>query len=441
MIHKIARYIDKHKLLDSRSKVLVALSGGADSVALLIALRKLGYHCEAIHCNFHLRGEESMRDEDFVKALCARLDIKLQVIHFDTDTYAKEKGISIEMAARELRYTAFEQHRRDIGADVTAVAHHRDDSVETFLLNLTRGTGIRGLHGIQARNGNIIRPLLCVGREEIIDYLQWRKEEYVIDSTNLESLYTRNKIRLEILPKLEEINPSIRESIASTAHRLREAELIYNKAIEEAVARVKKGELILIDELKKEVAPATLLHEILSPLGFNGRTVEEIAESVDKGSGLKFCSKEWSVIKDRNRFIITPLCLQERISATLPWEGIFETPDGTLKIERSAFDGNIYKDRNIACLDAEKMAFPLSLRNTRRGDRFAPFGMRGTKLVSDYLTDRKASITEKEHQLVVTDAEDNIIWLVGERPSAPFCIDGNTKEILCIKWKKRPNRQ
>ena len=196
MKYKIEKYIEKHQLMEKESPVLVALSGGADSVALLLVLHNLGYKCQAIHCNFHLRGEESNRDEEFVTSLCKRLGIALDIVHFDTTEYAKSHGISIEMAARELRYDAFEKQRKLIGAQAIAVAHHRDDSAETLLLNLVRGTGIRGLRGIQPKNGYIIRPLLCVGREDIIDYLKWRGQDFVTDSTNLTSDYTRNKIRL-----------------------------------------------------------------------------------------------------------------------------------------------------------------------------------------------------------------------------------------------------
>ena len=215
MIYKVEKYIAKHNLLTKEKSVLVALSGGADSVALLVALLKLEYRIEAVHCNFHLRGEESNRDETFVRELCQRRGVKLHVIEFDTTQYAKEKGISIEMAARELRYDAFEKLRKETGAGAIAVAHHMDDSAETILLNLVRGTGIKGLHGIQPKNGYIVRPLLCVGREEIIDYLKWRNEQFVTDSTNLTSDYTRNKIRLEIIPKLAEINPSIKENLST----------------------------------------------------------------------------------------------------------------------------------------------------------------------------------------------------------------------------------
>ena len=437
MIYKVQNFIEKHHLLDNGDKVLVALSGGADSVALLIALRKLGYRCEAMHCNFHLRGEESDRDEQFVKDLCNRLEVELAIIHFNTTSHAAEKGISIEMAARELRYRAFEEQRIAIGATAIAVAHHRDDSAETLLLNLTRGTGLRGLHGIMPKNGHIIRPLLCVGRKDILKYLKWRKESYVTDSTNLEADYTRNKIRLEIIPKLKEINPSILESLAATAQRLNEAELFYRNAIEEAITRVKDGNSISIEKLKKETAPATLLHEILSPLGFNGAQSADIASSLESNSGKLFSSERWIVLKDRDTLVIAPKEKGDEIEMILPINGSVTTSTGKLTISERPFDGHIPKERQTACLDAEALHYPLTLRNTRTGDRFTPFGMHGTKLVSDYMTDRKKNLLEKQQQLVVSDADDRIIWLVGERPAAQACIRKNTKTILCLEWQKK----
>ena len=437
MIYKVQQFIEKHRLLNSRDKVLVALSGGADSVALLVALRKLGNECEAVHCNFHLRGTESDRDEQFVTELCKRLEVKLHTVHFDTTGYASKNGISIEMAARELRYAVFEEKRISTGAACIAVAHHRDDSAETLLLNLVRGTGIKGLRGIQPKNGYIIRPLLCVGREDIIEYLEWRGEGFVTDSTNLTAEYTRNKIRLEVIPKLKEINPSILESLDATAQRLSDAERVYRRAIEEAIVRVKEGNVIYIDRLKTEVAPATLLHEILSPLGFNSSQITDITASLDGNSGKRFSCGEWLIVKDRNMLVITEKSSKEDIEEYLPTEGCISTSTGILSITEKQFDGNIPKDPCIAYLDIDKLKQPLMLRNTQKGDRFSPFGMRGTKLVSDYLTDRKRSIMEKQRQLVVTDAEGDIVWLVGERPAAPFCISKNTKRILCLEWQRR----
>ena len=436
MKYKVEKYIEKHQLLGKRSTVLVALSGGADSVALLLVLHNLGYKCEAMHCNFHLRGEESNRDEMFVTALCQKLGITLHIVHFGTEEYAKRHGISIEMAARELRYEAFEKQRKQIGAQAIAVAHHRDDSAETLLLNLIRGTGIKGLRGIQPKNGNIVRPLLCVGREDIIEYLKWRGEEFVTDSTNLTSDYTRNKIRIEVIPKLAEINPSIKESLVATAQRISEAELIYRRAIEEAVERVKKENTIDIELLRREIAPATLLHEMLSPLGFNSTQVEDIYNSIESEGSRQFTTTEWCVTKDRSKFIITPKEEFEQADITLPHEGSVETPQGVITITQAVFNGDIPKQRNIACLDIEKLHLPLTLRKVQNGDRFAPFGMRGTKLVSDYLTDRKRSLIEKQAQLVVTDAKGEIVWLVDERPSSRCCISESTKRVLILEWRK-----
>lgn len=436
MLHKISKYISCNKLLSEGDKVLIALSGGADSVALLHILHRLGYNCIAVHCNFHLRGDESMRDQHFVEELCKHLNIPLYIIDFDTELYARENKLSIEMAARTLRYKEFEKIRLEESATAIAVAHHRDDSAETLLLNLMRGCGIRGLHGIRPKNGHIIRPLLCIGRNDILQYLQDRGIEYVIDSTNLSSDYTRNKVRLELLPLMAQINPSIEETIADTAERLAEAEEIYNQAIEEATDRVLSDSTIDISKLKQEKAPGTLLHELLSPYGFNSAQVRDILANIDSESGRRYKAAEWEVIKDRERLIITPK-REEFSKIPLPQEGEVSTPHGLLRIDRNIYNGTIPKQRNIATLDTAKIEFPLTLRNTKKGDRFHPFGMRGTKLISDYLTDRKRSIIEKEQQLVVTDANDNILWLVGERPSAICSVGNNTTEVITLEWRKK----
>lgn len=437
MRRKIAQYIEKNSLLHPDGKVIVALSGGADSVALLIILHSLGYRCSAVHCNFHLRGEESMRDENFVRDLCKRLDIGLKVADFDTNGYAREKKISIEMAARELRYNLFEEERRLQQAGAIAVAHHRDDCAETLLLNLIRGTGIRGLHGIRPRNGYIIRPMLCVGRKDIINFLESTGEAYVTDSSNLATDYTRNKIRLELLPMMQEINPSIQQTLYETAVRLAQTESIYDAAIGEGIERVLQGNRINIHKLQQEPSPHTLLHEILSPMGFNGAQCDDIANSLDKESGRTFTSNSHIVVKDREELIIESNSIPATVELALPDNGCLTIEAyGTLMTETALFNGEIPKSRNCASIDFERITLPLTVRSIRNGDRFAPFGMRGTKLVSDYLTDAKRSIIEKLRQLVVTDASGAIVWLVGERPAAPYCVTGKTKKILRLTWQR-----
>ena len=434
MIYKVARFIEEKALMPHGAKVLVALSGGADSVALLLVLNKLGYKCEAIHCNFHLRGEESMRDEKFVRDLCERYNTPLKVVNFDTTGYAAEKKISIEMAARELRYDAFEKQRKESQAVAVAVAHHRNDSAETLLLNLIRGTGIKGLHGIQCKNGNIVRPLLCASREEITDYLKWRGESYVTDSTNLTTDFTRNKIRLNILPLMEEINPAAMESIALTAERVSESERVYAKAIEEGVSRVKKGNEIDIELLKREVSPQALLFEILHPLGFNGAQIKGIAAAMDSESGTTFACAAWKVVKNRHTFILAPVESEAMQPVTLIPDSEAETPFGTIKCTQHPFDGTIKKEKRFATIDCSKVQLPLTVRLWRQGDKFAPFGMRGTKLVSDYMTDRKMSLIDKERQCVVTDKKGYIIWLVGERPAAHCSTSNSTENAICLEW-------
>lgn len=436
MKRAVSRFIEKHKLLNEGCKVIVALSGGADSVALLLLLKQLGYKCYAMHCNFHLRGEESMRDEHFARNLCLQENIPLEVVSFDTVTYSKEQGVSIEMAARELRYRAFEEYRVKNGAEAVAVGHHRDDNAETLLLNLMRGAGIRGLHGIRPKRDNIIRPLLCVGREDIMEFLEKEGVAYITDSTNLQTDYTRNKVRLELIPLMQQINPSILQTLSDTAERISAAEEIYSAAIAEAVERIKENNSISIEALKKESAPTVLLHEILSPLGFNRAQIADIFDSIDSNSGKLFNANSWNLIKDREYLIIekaTEDCFEKSI---LPMEGSIDTPYGTLQIKSEKYSGEIIKSRLTATLDAETLQQPLFVRKVKQGDRFVPFGMRGSKLISDYLTERKMNILEKERQLVITDCNDNILWLVGERPAAPYCVTEKTKKLLCLKWQR-----
>ena len=420
----VEKFIDQKSLFERRDKVLVALSGGADSVALLRVLHALGYQCECAHCNFHLRGEESNRDEAFVQQLCQKFDIPLHVTHFDTTDYAHTKRISIEMAARELRYQWFETLRQSIGAKVIAVAHHRDDSVETFLLNLIRGTGINGLKGIAPKNGYVVRPLLQESRENILDYLQHLNQDYVTDSTNLQDEYMRNKIRLNLLPLMQELNPSISESIAATADRLADAALIYNKEREMAIQRVMKGERVIsISALLDETAPSSLLFELLHPYGFNSSQIKDIYQSLFGQSGRRFHSSQWEVLRDRDSLILHSFSGEEtdHVPPTLTYETIDITPDFIIP-----------RDKHIACLDADKVTLPLTVRKWQAGDKFTPLGMKGKKNVSDYLTDRKFTLFQKEHQYVACQG-DKIVWLIGERIDNAYRIDADSKRALIVR--------
>ena len=423
---KIAQYIDNERLFPINARIIVALSGGADSVALLRILHTLGYDCEAAHCNFHLRGTESDRDEMFVRKLCKTMRTPLHTIDFATEQYAIEKKISIEMAARELRYQWFAEIKEKTKANVIAVAHHQDDSVETVLLNLIRGTGINGLLGIRPKNGDIVRPLLCISRKEITDYLQNAGQEYMTDSTNLQDEYTRNKIRLNLLPLMQEINPLVKEHIIDTSNYLNDVNRIYNKGIEEGKQRVIEKGNIRIVPLLKEPSPEALLFEILYPLGFNAAQTKNILAMLEGQTGKQFISKDgWRVVKNRELLLIDKKEKQEN------------PPFCLIKEEKEyTKDFIIPREKHIACFDTDKLIGEINLRKWQTGDIFIPFVMKGKKKVSDYLTDRKFSIIQKENQWVLC-CGDKIIWIVGERTDNRFRIDEKTKKVTVFKMSEK----
>lgn len=415
---RIEKYINEKGLFGFDDRLIVALSGGADSVALLRVLLSLGYNCVAAHCNFHLRGKESDRDEAFVRKLCTEVSVPLEVVHFQTSDYARDNGLSIEMAARELRYGWFDEIRQKYKAAYIAVAHHKDDSVETFLLNLSRGTGINGLKGIMPKNGFIVRPLLEVGREDIMEYLSHLGQDYVTDSTNLENVYTRNKIRLDIIPLFKQINPSFCDSVSETASRLADVAAIYRQAIAESLERVMASAgSVSIEKLRKEVSPQAVLFEWLSPLGFNSAQIRDIERSLKSTSGKMFFTNEWMLLRDRECLVLKKKDADEE--------------NCRLVVKKFSVDSGFEVPRrnDIAYLDADKLSGELKLRKWQSGDRFVPFGMKGFKKVRDYLRDRKLSLFEKEKVMVVTSG-DEIVWLVNERTDNRFRVDSNTKNVL-----------
>ena len=422
---RVQRFIDDKCLFEVKDKVLVALSGGADSVALLRVLVALGYRCECAHCNFHLRGEESDRDEEFVRNLCDDLKVLLHIRHFATEDYAHRHGLSIEMAARELRYAWFEELRLERKASVIAVAHHRDDSVETILLNLIRGTGILGLKGIQAKNGFVVRPLLNESRESIEEHLKHIGQLYVTDSTNLQDEYMRNKIRLNILPLMKEMNPSVMESISETGERLTEVANIYRYNRDETIKKyvIREGEdsfRIRIVDVLSDIAPSSLLHELLSPYGFRAAQEKDIMHTLTHHQpGKRFYAKEWELLRDREELIVQ----RRKMRADML----------QLQIEEKEVTSTfvIPTSKLVACIDADKVKEPLHIRRWRQGDKFVPFGMKGKKKISDYLTDRKFTLFQKESQCVVCSGE-NIVWLVNERSDNRYRVTEDTRRVLIL---------
>ena len=414
-------YIRQHHLLEEGARVLVGLSGGPDSVCLARILDSLGYGVVAVHCNFHLRGDESLRDEQFVVSLCQQMGWELHRVDFDTQTYARQQKISIEMAARELRYEHFRSLLHDTQAHVIAVGHHQDDNIETLLLNAVRGTGIRGLCGMQPRNNDVVRPLLCLTRQEILAHLADIQQDYVTDHTNLEDAYARNKVRLDVLPLLEHINPGAMKNLASTQENLAEVMKVYQQAMQQSLAECVEqranGEIYIhIAKLQSHPSPISILHETLSPLGFNKAQMEDMLHTLHE-SGKVFTAEGRRALVDRQHIIVE--------AAHYPMPAIHQEVVDVQDLHMQKYPSHAY-------LDADKLHGELTLRTPRTGDTFAPFGMGGKrKLLSDFLTDQKLTLFEKEHQPLLMDGNE-IVWVVGRRSSELYRVDEHTKRVLHI---------
>lgn len=431
-VYKVEAFIKKEGLISRNGLHLVALSGGADSVALLLLLKALNYRIEAVHCNFHLRGEESDNDETFVRTLCKREIVPLHLIHFDTKEYAAIHQVSIEMAARELRYRYFSQLIEDIGAETVCVAHHRDDVVETFLMNLLRGAGIHGLTGIRARNGHIVRPLLCVCREEIEQYLDFIGQKYVTDSTNLELDVLRNKIRLQLVPLLRQLNPAASDNIARTSFYLNEAEKVYNTYfVSSALGHVHS---LPISSLKSSPSPLCLLYEWLSPLGFNRSQISDILAAIDAEPGREFSSSTHILVTASESLEVAPITTPMK-PLIIPEPGFYCIDEtSSFRVELLKSSSEISRDPAVCTIDASKVKFPITLRLPQTGDRFHPYGMNGSKLLSDFLSDHKIPLLTRRHQLIIADATGLIIWVAGLRTAHPCRITSSTTSVLRLTF-------
>lgn len=422
MWSKVSAYINKHKLLNANDLYIVALSGGADSVALLLLLKEGGFNVHAAHCNFLLRGSESDRDEAFCVDLCRQLGVELHRAHFATREYAEAHKVSVEMAARELRYNWFEQLRKDIGAVGICVAHHRDDSVETVLLNMIRGTGLRGLTGIQPRNGYVLRPLLCVSRDEIEHFLAKRGQKYVIDSTNLETDVKRNKVRLQVLPLLRTLNPAVSDNIQRMVENVAEAQIVLDSLLD----NFKKYNALELSELEKYGSSEYVIYEWLKNYGFNGTQARQVLEA--ETGKIMSSSQGYDVLKDRERLIIERT-LKPFNPMRIPEEGMYVL-DEKMRLSLRKCAAYVSKKPFVATFDAQKVVFPLTVRRVEEGDWMIPFGMRGRKLLSDLMTDRKMTVFEKRRQLVVVDAQDVIVWAVGLRIADSVAVAETTQSVL-----------
>lgn len=440
---QVAQFIRDERLFTLQDRLLIGLSGGADSVALLRVLLELGYRPAAVHCNFRLRGDESERDEAFVRDLARRLGIEITVRRFDTTDEARRSGESIEMAARRLRYTTFEELRRSGGCSLIAVAHHRDDQIETIMLNLLRGTGVSGLRGMLPRAGNVVRPLLFAPREDIEHYLEQIRQNYVTDSTNLRPAGKRNQVRLELLPLMRRLNPSACDAIMRMARNLRETEEITDYYIARALDNLQRRgdcQVLPLTVVSRFPAPRALLHTWLAARGFNSAQIDDITLAVaDRNTGSRFLSREWQLTLGTDSLWLSPLAEKDietavplpvpgSLSAPLPGIALIE-----LSVEPFTAPSQISRLPYEATLDADLAWGSLILRYTKPGDRFSPYGMKGSKLVSDYLTDIKAGGPLRSRQTVVCRG-DEIVWLTGRRVDRRFAVvPGKTGNLLRIR--------
>lgn len=421
--------------LDKGKVTLLAISGGRDSVAMceLFSQAKLSF--AIAHCNFLLRGKESDEDEIFVKKLSLKYRVPLFLKRFDTSEFAAKNKLSVQQAARELRYSWFEEIRSNQGFDFIATAHHKDDELETFLINLVRGTGIAGLHGIFPKRGNIIRPLLFASREAIDVFVRKRKLKFREDRTNASDKYLRNKIRHKILPLFEEINPSFRKTLGEEISRLRETEKIYRYFISQEEKKVRTENRISIFKLLKCAFPETLLYEILKKYHFNSDVVSNLFQALNSESGKQFFSATHRIIKDREWLLILPFQKQfERENYFIEKETkeIFVPVKMKFSLHENSARFSIPKNNFIACLDYEKLKFPLTLRRWKKGDSFFPFGLKKRKKLSDFFTDLKLSLADKEMVWLLCSGE-KIVYVCGKRIDENYKVAKQTKKIYLVR--------
>jgi tRNA(Ile)-lysidine synthase len=437
MHHALLKYIQRENLFKPKDKILLAVSGGVDSVVLCHLFHAAGISFGIAHCNFQLRATESDGDEQFVKELAAKYKTPFYPIRFDTNTYAKQKKVSIQVAARELRYEWFEKIRTHYHYNYIATAHHQGDVIETFFINLIRGTGISGLRSIVPKQGTIIRPLLFATKKSILAYTEKNKITYREDSSNASDKYLRNKIRHHLIPVLNELSPVAETSIVHSIEKLREAEFIYRKAMDDVRSKIcsEHGNSIHISiaKLKKSDPVATCLYELLKPYGFNASTVNDVLNALSTESGKQFLSATHRLIKDREFLILESLTI-----ADAPEEYLIEKNQTEFKIpgiplhlefQFTTSEHTLPTAASTAAIDLDKLHFPLTIRKWKTGDVFHPLGMKGKKKLSDFFIDKKLSLIEKENTWLLCSGKE-IIWVIGMRLDERFKVTSKTQLII-----------
>ncbi len=436
MLKTLQDHIDKNLSFLNEARLIIAISGGVDSVVLAYLCQALKFNFALAHCNFNLRGEDSNADEEFVLDLAEDLDVEVFIQNFDTQAYANEHKRSIQMAARELRYTWFKELADQLQFDYILTAHHADDNLETFLINFTRGTGLNGLTGIPMRNENIVRPLLPFSREQIEFYAKKEQIKWREDASNASRKYLRNKLRHEVVPILKAINPNLLESFQNTLDNLNDTADIVEESLDAVLKRAiteidPDGITFQVSVFKTLNNPKAYLFEMFKDYGFT--EWNDLLDLLEAQSGKQVLSNTHRLIKHREFLILTELktdpAKQMEISEADLQNGSVITPIGIFIFE--TVEGIKDTSKNTIYIDKDKLVFPLEMRLWQEGDFFQPLGMTGKKKISKYLKDEKLSIVEKENIWLLTSA-DSVIWVVGKRADDRFTIDEKTCKILRI---------
>lgn len=440
-LKKIAKFIDDNSLLTADRPLLVGFSGGADSVVLADSLFRLGYKVALAHCNFHLRGEDSISDQRFAERFAEERGVKLFVAEFQTTEEAKKRGISIEMAARELRYEWFERLVSEHGFQAIAVAHHRNDQAETILLNLARGTGLAGLSGIRAKRDKVVRPLLCVSHAEIMKYVEERGLDFCTDRTNSDTRYHRNRLRHNVVPQLEKLNPRFVDSMQSFSEYMTEYNDFFQQKISDGLQQIveNKDNKTFVDLAKLQATgfERIFLFEIIREVGFPASMFEEIYSLRNSEVGRNISYQSLVVARDRGGLLIyTETDLDENVYDVSLDKSEAELP---LPLRLTILDKSEIKplntSPNVALLDMDRLNFPLKMRLWVAGDSFQPFGMHGRRKLSDFLKDQKLNPKAKRNTWVLLSGSE-IAWVVGQRISNKFALTEHTKKVVKIELLK-----